>query len=83
MVVVVLTILIHKSISSYKYFLSWKFVPRIFNEAFAVMYDGIVVAHLSYQKSGEVPNLKALEDAMNAEYSQTHPYQHYDLKMGH
>jgi hypothetical protein len=47
------------------------------------MYDGIVVAHLSYQKSGEVPNLKALEDAMNAEYSQTHPYQHYDLKMGH
>ena len=37
---------------------------RIFNEVFVVVYDGIVVAHLSYQKSG-----KALADVMNAEYS--------------
>jgi hypothetical protein len=34
---------------------------------FVVVYDGIVVAYLSY--SGEVPNLKALADIMNAEYS--------------
>ena len=37
-------------------------LSRIFN----VAYDGIVVAHLSY--SG-VPNLKALADVLNAEYS--------------
>jgi hypothetical protein len=40
-------------------------LPRIFNEVFVVVYDGIVVAHLSY--SG-VPNLKALADVVNAEY---------------
>jgi hypothetical protein len=32
---------------------------------------------------GEVPNLKALADVMNAVYPQIHPYQHYNLKMGH
>jgi hypothetical protein len=39
-------------------------LPRIFNEVFVVVCDCIVIAHLSYQKSG-----KALANVMNTEYS--------------
>ena len=51
----------------FSFYTSSNLLPRIFNEVlFVVAYDGIVVAHLSYS---EVPNLKALAEVMNAEYS--------------